>query len=142
MKRYTLTRREASRLQRDPGDLAETIAADEYRGFSVFGVENFDISTTEGALGEVKSTATRLESGARGRFRLWKKQHERLLRADREGSAWYVFVLWDVSENPPVARLVRKKPADVGRQIGARGGWNESAHTMGPQKKVPTSAIF
>jgi len=144
MKRYELTRKEAGRdLSEDSGELAERIAADEYAGMSQFGVENFDISDSDtGQLGEVKSTATELQSGAKGRFRLWKDQHEKLLRADREGSARYVFVLFDVSGRPVVARLKQKKPADIGRKIGARGGWNQSGHPSGEQYKLPIDVVF
>jgi len=143
MKHYTLTRSDTKKLQRDSGALAERIAGEQYAGFSEFGVENFDISNSDtGSLGEVKSTAETLQSGATGRFRLWKKQHEKLLRADRERSAFYVFILWDTSERPVTARLVRRNPADVGHTIGARGGWSASGHSMGPQKKVPWSWVF
>ena len=144
MKTYELTRSEAGRdLAEDSGDLAERIADDEYARYSRFGVENFDLSDSDsGALAEVKSTATTLDSGAAGRFRLWRQQHEKLLRADREGSARYIFVLFDVSSRPVVARLVAKQPADVGNVIGARGGWNQSGHDMGEQHKLPIEAVF
>lgn len=144
MKRYELTRKEAGReLSGDSGQLAERIAAEQYSGMSQFGVENFDISDSDtGQLGEVKSTATELSSGAKGRFRLWKQQHEKLLRADREGSARYVFVLFDVSSRPVVAQLKQKVPSDIGRKIGARGGWNQSGHPSGPQYKLPIEAVF
>ena len=143
MKRYELTRKEAGRgLSEDSGELAERIVSEQYERFSRFGVENFDVSTDSGQLGEVKSTATELPSGAKGRFRLFKNQHERLLRANREGSAKYVFVLFDVSGRPVVARLKQQEPAKIGRQIGARGGWNQSGHPSGPQYKLPISAVF
>lgn len=142
MKRYRLTRGDESNLQSDPGKLAERIAEGEYSSMSRFGVQDFDLSTDDGQLGEVKSTATRLSAGQKGRFRLFKRQHERLLRADRKGSAWYVFVLYDVSERPLTARLVRKKPATIGNTIGARGGWNRSGHNSGPQHKLPIEAVF
>lgn len=143
MKRYTLTRGEMSNYQDDPGQLAERIVEGEYQNLSRFGVENFDlVDDDSGQLAEVKSTATQLANGAAGRFRLWQEQHERLLRADRDGSAWYVFVLFDVSERPVRARMKRKNPADVGRTIGARGGWNRSGHNSGPQYKLPIDAVF
>lgn len=144
MKRYELSRKEAGRdLSEDSGKLAERIASEQYAGMSQFGVENFDISNSDtGKLGECKSTATELSSGAKGRFRLFKNQHEKLLRADREGSARYVFVLFDVSGRPVVARLKQKVPSKIGRLIGARGGWNKSGHPSGPQYKLPIDAVF
>jgi len=145
MKRYTLTRGDTANLQDDPGQLAERIVEGEYANLSRFGVENFDlIDDDTGQLAEVKSTATEIgkKSRAPGRFRLWKKQHERLTRVDRDGSAWYLFLLYDVSERPVTARMVRKKPAAIGRQIGARGGWNNSGHNSGPQHKLPIGAVF
>lgn len=143
MKRYELTRNEANRYQKDPGGLAEELVAQEYRGFTTIGVENFDVSRNNNeTLGEVKSTASRLGNGAKGRFRLWKNQHEKLLRYDNQYSTYYVFVLFDVGQRPPVARMKRQKPADVGNVIGGRGGWNRSGHTSGRQYKLPYEAIF
>ena len=142
MKRYTLTRGDMETLQTDPGAFAETLVSEQYANYSRFGVENFDVNSDSGKLGEAKSTATRLTSGAKGRFRLWKQQHDKLLRADRDGTARYVFVLFDTSERPVRARMKEQIPADVGRQIGARGGWNESGHSMGKQHKLPYEAIF
>jgi len=133
------------KLATDPGDLAENIADREYKGFSTFGVENFDLSNSEtGSLAEVKSTATDIgeDYPESGRFRLWKDQHEKLLRADRQGSAFYIFVLFAVSERPVTARLKRKNPADVGNMIGGRGGWYASGHNKGKQHKVPHAEIF
>jgi len=143
MKRYELTRNDTTNLQRDPGELAERLVSQEYTGFSRFGVENFDVNDDDtGKLGEVKSTATELQSGQSGRFRLWKKQHDKLTRADRAGTARYVFVLFDVSSRPVTARMKQQIPANVGRRIGARGGWNDSGHDMGLQYKLPYAEIF
>jgi hypothetical protein len=146
MKRYRLSRGEARRLQNDDGSLAEELAADEYAGFQrdFQDADWYDLTTTGGGYVECKSTFTRLESGAKGRFRLWKTQHEQLVEHDRDdgASAWYCFVLWNVDGRDIVARFVRKKPAEIGRSIGARGGWNESGHTMGPQYKLPYAAVF
>lgn len=121
MKRYELTRGDMENLQTDPGELAETLVAENYSGYSLFGVENFDVSDN-GKLGEVKSTATQLTSGAKGRFRLWKSQHDKLLRADRNGTARYVFVLFDTSGRPVRARMKEQIPANIGNRIGARAG--------------------
>jgi len=143
MKRYELTRSDKKRLQTDPGDLAETLVSQNYNGFSRFGVENFDVSESEtGKLGEVKSTSTTLQSDAKGRFRLWQAQHEKLLRADRNGTARYVFVLFDVSSRDVTARMKQQIPAYIGRSIGSRGGWNDSGHDMGKQYKLPIEAVF
>lgn len=137
MKEYELTRSDTKKLQRDSGALAERLVSEQYQNFARFGVENFDVQNDEsGSLGEVKSTAEMIQSGEKGRFWLSKIQHEKLLRADRAGSAYYVFVLWDTSTSRPSARMVRKKPADVGYMVGSAGGWNSSGHHMGPHKKL------
>lgn len=143
MKRTELSRSDMKALQNDPGDLAETLVSQNYQGYSRFGVENFDVNDDDtGKLGEVKSTATQLENGNAGRFRLWKDQHEKLLRADRNGTARYVFVLFDVSSRPVTAQMKQQIPAHVGKRIGARGGWNASGHDMGEQYKLPFEVIF
>lgn len=141
MKRHTLSRSEMRNYQEDPGQVAERIVEGAYANLSRFGVENFDLSSDE-QLAEVKSTQTQLSNGNAGRWRLWKEQHEKLLRADREGTARYVFVLVDVADRPLRARMVQKVPADVGNQIGARGGWNASGHPSGRQHKLPIEAVF
>jgi len=143
MKQYELSRGDMEQLQKDPGDLAETLVSQNYNGYSRFGVENFDVSDNDtGKLGEVKSTATELESGNKGRFRLWKEQHDKLLRFDRKTTARYVFVLFDVSSRPVTAKMKQQIPAHVGNKIGARGGWNDSGHNMGKQYKLPIEAVF
>jgi hypothetical protein len=130
-----------NRLQKDPGKLGESVGADLY-GYSMTRASNFDMARESGAVAEAKSCASRLESGNRGRFRLWKQQHDQLTRQDRNGSAFYVFILFDVSSRPVEAKGIRKKPAEVGRIIGARGGWNDSGHHQGPQRKLPWSLFF
>ena len=143
MKTYRLSSKERNNnLRDDPGALAERIAAEQYAGYSQLRASDFDLAKESGAVGEVKSTATRLENGNKGRFRLWKDQHEQLLQADRDGSARYVFVLFDVSSRDVTARLKTREPARIGRQIGARGGWNQSGHPSGKQNKLPISAVF
>jgi hypothetical protein len=142
MKRKRLSRSERRDLNRDTGAVAENIAAAAYERYSSFQDSGeFDLATESGSIAEVKSTLSRLGNGNRGRFRLFKPQHEQLLRADRDGSAFYIFVLFDVS-GEPAALLKRKNPATVGRLIGARGGWNQSGHSSGKQNKLPISAIF
>lgn len=47
----------------------------------------FDVETSHGII-EVKSTQERLSSGRRGRFRLWRSQHENL--KDHGGRYWFL----------------------------------------------------
>ena len=145
MKRVTVTR--TRRLSQEPGSLAEDMVAEEYREWSGFeDAGRFDLARDTGALAEVKSTATSIDNPGgqvSGRFRLYRGQHESLLEHDRDGSAWYFFVLYDVSTRPPVARIVRKEPAQVGRIVGARGGWNDSGHAeIDEEYKLLHDAIF
>ena len=130
--------KEAQSLQ---GALAESLAADAY-GYPDHDADPFDARRDTGAVLEAKSTVTRYSSGARGRFRLWKRQHSRLTRKDREDTARYVFVLFDVSERPVTARMLEKQPARIGRLIAGRGGFNQSGHPKGKQIKLPYSALF
>jgi hypothetical protein len=103
----------------------------------------YDARRESGAVLEVKSALSTLGSGADGRFRLWREQHEKLVEHDRDGSARYGFVLFDVSGREPTALLKQREPATVGRQIGARGGWGPSGHdSQGEQHKLPIEAIF
>lgn len=53
----------------------------------------FDVETPDGIV-EVKSTQQRLSSGRRGRFRLWRDQHQNLKDHDGE----YHFLVEDVGE--------------------------------------------
>lgn len=140
MKTVTLDRTERRKLQKDTGALAETLAARAYE-YNKSLASDFDAARKSGAVLEVKSTLSRLQPGQRGRFRIFKPQHERLVRQDRDGSANYVFVLFDLSSSP-VARMIRKNPADVGYQIAGRGGFNQSGHSAGKQIKMPYSTFF
>jgi hypothetical protein len=142
MKRYRLSRNERRRLQEDTGALAETVATDIYSGYSRFvDAPWYDGRRESGAVLEVKSALSTLGSGADGRFRLWREQHEKLVEHDRDGSARYAFVLFDVSGREPTALLKQREPATVGRQIGARGGWGPSGHdSQGEQYQLPISA--
>jgi len=47
----------------------------------------FDVEAPDGII-EVKSTQERLSSGRRGRFRLWRDQHQNL--KDHGGTYWFV----------------------------------------------------
>lgn len=144
MKRHRLSRSERRRLQEDSGELAERIATDVYSGYSRFiDAPWYDGRRDSGAVLEVKSALSTLANGADGRFRLWREQHENLLEYDREDSARYAFVLFDVDSGRPTAKLVQKQPAEVGHIIGARGGWGPSGHeSQGEQHKLPIEAIF
>lgn len=144
MKRHRLSRTERRRLQEDTGEVAEIIATDVYSGYNRFvDAPWYDGRRESGAVLEVKSALSSLANGADGRFRLWREQHEQLLEYDRDGSARYGFVLFDVDGRKPVAKLKQQVPADVGRMIGARGGWGPSGHdSQGEQHKLPIDAIF
>jgi len=137
------SRADQRRLRSDPGELAERLATSAY-GYSRFvDASWYDGRRESGAVVEVKSCLSELQSGAAGRWRLWREQHDRLLEHDRDASAFYVFVLFDVGARPPVARMVRQAPATVGRQVGARGGWGPSGHdSRGEQHKLPIEAIM
>lgn len=142
MKRRRLSRQDRARLNRDDGSLAEELVVEEYQAFTsdFTDADTHDLVTDSDGWVEVKSTFVELSNGAAGRFRLWKEQHEGLVRKDQDGTAWYVFVLYDPADGE--ARMTRRKPAAIGRSIGARGGWNRSGHPSGKQYKLPWEAVF
>lgn len=138
MKRHDLTRNDRTRVQRDEAGFGERLAADAYN-YSTQRASNFDAARESGAVIEVKSTTHRYGNGRRGRFRLYQEQHERLTAADRNGSAWYVFVLFHMDRGPRgTAYMKRQDPAHVGRVVAGRGGWN------GPrdEHQLPWRSVF
>lgn len=141
MKEHVLTNTEMRRLQTNQETLAEELAADAYN-YKTALASNFDAARKTGAVMESKSTVSQYETGASGRFRLRKPQHEDLTLTDREGSARYVFVLFDVSSRPVIAHMVEKRPATIGRLIGARGGWNQAGKGAPKRHKLPWSELF
>jgi hypothetical protein len=141
MKRVTLTKDQSLRMDTDRETASQELAAEEY-GYKTYLAEDFDAARETGAVLEVKSASVEISGGARGRFRLFKPQHDRLVARDRNGSATYVFVLWDNTVRPSVAYLTSRQPADVGRLIGGRGGWNRSGHPAGKHQKIPYSEFF
>jgi hypothetical protein len=142
VKTQVLSRGQRRDLQGDTGEVAESIAADAY-GYNPFvSADWYDAKRDSGAVIEVKSCLSRLASGAKGRFRVFKGQHEKLVREDRSGSSKYVFVLFDL-DGEPTAKMVRKAPADIGRLVAGRGGFYSSGHnSQGKQHKIPISALF
>ncbi|RNJ25466.1 hypothetical protein Nmn1133_01340 [Halosegnis longus] len=147
MKRIYLSKGERRRLQRgEGGEVAEELVAHEYTDLSRDFRDHptWDLNgASDDTVGQVKSTFEKIGESypAPGRFRVWKQQHESLLRKDRDDTAWYVFVLFAPDGRDVLARMVRLKPATVGRRIGARGGWNDSGHEMGPQYKLPQEVV-
>lgn len=141
MKRHKLTRKESQRLSRDQTGLSESIAAPAY-GYALTLSETYDAARETGAVIEVKSTVTEYENGRSGRFRLYKPQHDRLRRKDNSGSGKYVFVLFDVSQRPPVATMKKVPPAKIGNIIAGRGGWNASNRSTEKGHQLPYNTIF
>jgi hypothetical protein len=142
MKKTQLRGKNTRQLAQEPSNLAERLAAGAY-GFATISDTDFDGRAGSGAVYEVKKASTEIQPGRGGRFRLFKDQHDRLVRHDRDGTAWYIFVLFDVSKNPPVAKMKRQAPAHIGRVIGARGGWFDSGHAdKQKEKKLPIEAVF
>lgn len=128
--------------QRDPGSYAEDLAEFEYKGYSQALASDFDLASQSGSVMECKSAQSVIENGEDGRFRLFKSQHERLVRADRNGSAFYVFVLFDTSTRQISAKMKRMNPADIGNSIAGRGGWYNAGHRAGKEYKLPIEAVF
>jgi len=128
---------------RQKGHKAVEIVADEF-GLDV-DTESaywFDaVLPTTGTKYEVKSTSVEIgdEYREEGRFRLWADQHKRLLEADRNGTAWYAFVLFDGAGR--VENIQRRRPTTVSKIVDH---WNTSKHKKrrSKQHKVPWSEIM
>lgn len=142
MKRVPAREIDNGQYQRDPGEYAENLVEYEYSGYLQSLAENFDLANRNGSVLECKSAQSVLENGEDGRFRLFKSQHTRLVRKDRNGSAFYVFVLFDTSSRQISAKMKRMNPADVGRSIAARGGFYNAGHVAGKEYKLPIEAVF
>ena len=143
MKRVPAREVDNSRYQSDPGKYAENLVEFEYEGYLRSLADNFDLANRNGSVLEVKSAQSVVgNSGEKGRFRLFESQHDRLVRRDRNGSAFYVFVVFDTSSRSISAKMKRANPADVGNTIGARGGWYNAGHKSGKEYKMPIKAIF
>ena len=145
LQRNRITTDENDITTQEKAAVLEEVAARVYGYNSTRSASWYDARRESGAVIEVKSAQEKEGSKypAAGRFRLWREQHSKLVSYDRESSAFYVFVVLDESENPPIAELVRKNPADVGRLIAARGGFGPSGHaSRGEQYKLPISAVF
>ena len=138
----SLGRSQQRRVQGDEFDqLAESLVAEEF-GLSEFNdAEWYDaVLKSTGAKYEVKSTSSRIRSGA-GRFRLWEGQHRSMTAAEGQNAAWYAFVLLDTDDG--VIRIQRRRPSTVTGIINDRGGWNRSGHeSKGRQHKLPINEVF
>jgi len=140
----TITVQNTRKMATESGSWGERVARREY-GLQAVDSEYADLSNKAGSIYEVKTTATSIGQNPtqKGRFRLIKSQHDRLVRRDRLDTSWYIFVLVDDSTRPPTAYLKRQQPADVGQLVGANGGWFRSSHEgIKQEKKLPYEAIF
>lgn len=97
------------------------------------------INPRTGAKFECKSTHTEYSNGAKGRFRLWRSQHQSLTSAEASGTAWYVFVLFE--SDGKLRDIRRMKPSTVTQEIDH---WNLAGHNekIGRQYKLPWDRIF
>lgn len=77
----------ATNANKEAGTRAEEYVADQVGGERTPNAW-FDVEDRNGEIIEVKSTQDRLSSGRRGRFRLWKDQHQNL--KDHGGTYWFL----------------------------------------------------
>jgi hypothetical protein len=145
MKVVNISRRDLDNFQRSNREASSFVEAEvvgAYSGFtSAFtDTDQYDIVGSGDTVAEVKHCFRRLSDGKKGRFRLFKPQHDFLVRYDRRATAYYVLVL--VEPDNQRLKMIRQKPAAVGRIVGARGGWNKSGHTAGRQHKLPWGVYF
>ena len=150
MKTVSISRGDLDRLQRPNREVSsfiESRVVSAYDGFtsSFTDSADFDIQGKGDTVGEVKHALTRHTredgtEGGKGRFRIFKSQHDALTRYDRRENAYYVFVL--IEPEDMVLRMSRQKPATVGNIIGSRGGFYTASHNAGPDHKLPWEVFF
>lgn len=134
-------------LETNSGRVAEKLATYHYNYRRDLG-KRFDGRRSTGSVIEVKSTFRMIgrNYAAKGRFRIPKNQHDKLVRYDRKKSAYYIFVLFDSNTQkniPQEAVLKRIKPKRIGRLIGSMGGFESSGHnSYSKEKKLIWTSIF
>lgn len=135
-------------LETDSGEIAQELANYHYDYRKDLSGQYYDGGRNTGARIEVKSTFRVIGNNhqTKGRFRIPKNQHDRLVRYDRKQSSYYIFVLFDSNTQkniPQEAVLKRIKPKRVGRLIGSMGGFESSGHSSySKEKKLIWTAIF
>jgi hypothetical protein len=134
---------ELNRRADDRGEFAELLVAEMFDALHTPDeTEWYDCRSSSGTKYEVKSTETELGNGAPGRFRLWDDQHRSLLASSSNGTAWYVFVLF---EDAGIRDIRRTRPPTVTRLVQevGNGEWDLSGHARGEQQqKLPWEAVF
>ena len=150
MKTVSISRGDLDRLQRPNravSSFVESRVVSAYDGFTSAFTDSgdYDIQGKGNTIGEVKHALRRHMKegggvGGKGRFRIFKSQHDALVRYDRRENAYYVFVL--IEPDDMVLRMVRQKPATVGNIIGSRGGFYAASHNAGPDHKLPWEVFF
>lgn len=122
----------ATNANKEDGTRAEEYVAEQVHGERTPN-EWYDVlgPAPENRRIEVKSTQERLSSGRRGRFRLWRSQHERMKDAD--GRYWFL-----IDGREPFQR----SPEEVSEVIDENGlSWTGSgSHEMDTEQvKIPWS---
>jgi len=147
MKHVNITRGDLnSKFQisnREASSFVEAAVVNQYDSFrtSFTDTNKFDVKGAGDTVVEVKHCFKRMSDGNKGRFRLFKKQHDYLVRYDRDKTAFYVLVLVD-AKNLRMS-MIRQKPAAIGSIIGSRGGWNNSGHASNDKEyKLPWGIYF
>lgn len=145
----SLTRSQREKLGRADADVvAEELAAEE---FSLVHRPNekfwYDVRAPSRASrptkGEVKSAHRRVgeDYPAAGRFRVRRDQHRSLTASDAQGTAWYIFVLFDEEAGEVVVQ--RRRPSTVRKIVEERGGWNDAGHEeFAYQHKLPIEEVL
>ncbi|RYJ12756.1 hypothetical protein ELS19_01400 [Halogeometricum borinquense] len=150
---FDVTRSDMRRIdkhaQGDNGEYAERLVAAHY------GVEHapdeaswYDcVNRDTGTKFEVKAAQTVIDGRdetsfvpVEGRFRLWKSQTRSLVNSDAQNTAWFVFVLLDRDGSPLEMR--RMRPSTVWSLVQEEGGWYDSGHEKGEQRKIYPADIF
>lgn len=75
-----------------------------------------------------------------GRIRLWEDQTRSLNAYDADQTGWIDFLLLDEQGTPQ--DHVRRKPGTILSLVNELGGWDDSGHSKGRQKKIPFPVIF
>lgn len=119
------------------GTLCERAAAKKY-GLRIDGVHTSwkDAEYQNGSPVEVKSASTERDDRSEGRFRIFKKYHEKLARR----GGWYCFVVYTPKSRTEIR--VRKMKMVKASKLDPNWWGDASGHRDSKQSKIKISTIF
>jgi hypothetical protein len=125
----------------DPNELENKAAgtqAEEYVADQVGGErtpnEWYDVLGPYGEVIEVKSTSEEYASGRRGRFRLWRSQHDRLIQ--EQGTYWFLV------DGLPTVRMDAREVSELLDRESLEWTGSGSHEMESQQVKIPWNYVI